>query len=350
MMLRPAPRQILGTGTRRIRQWWNPGRRHLRLRRRLLVFSAPVLILMLVAAGLAVHVDRLGEATNAAFADQDVETLRANISELRSYAVISEGAAAFAEGDALVLEGRLDDAEKKFTEALEQVDGDAVCPVRVNLEFVRETLGDLSVSSGRVDDANTLYKNAIAVVDDAPGGCFEGNADPDEQRRALRSDAKARLERKIAVINAPAPPPPKTAPPVADQPPPPPGSQAGAPAGPPLGLPPIAQREPGQGTGQGPAPSPGSLPGESLPSLPQQIPGQEPAPGPGDEPPLGVGIADPNAPLPIRIMGEVGPDGIPIGDPGVSAPPLTLGPGDGNQLDRLEDLLENANSYSGDRE
>ena len=51
-----------------------------------------------------------------------------------------------------------------------------------------------------------------------------------------------------------------------------------------------------------------------------------------------------------RIIGEVGPDGIPIGDPGVSPPALTLGRREGNQLDRLEDLLENANSYSGDRE
>ena len=352
-MLRQAPRQILGAGTRRVRQWWNPGRRHLRLRRRLLVFSAPVLILMLIAAALAVYVDRLGEATDAAFASQDVETLRAGISQLRGYGVIGAGAAAFAEGDALVLEGRLDDAEAKFAEALGQVDSDAACPARVNLEFVRETLGDLRVRSGRVDDANTLYKNAIAVVDEAPSGCFEGNNDPNDQRRALRSDAKARLDRKIAVINSPPPPPPKTAPPVADQPPPPPGSQAGAPAGPPPGLPPIAQREPGQGTGQGPAPSQSPLPGENLPSLPQQVPLQEPAAGPGPppgEPQLGVGVADPNAPQPIRIIGEVGPDGIPVGDPGVSAPPLTLGPGDGNPLNRLEGLLENANSYSGDRE
>ncbi|TRW78229.1 hypothetical protein FK535_26080 [Mycolicibacterium sp. 018/SC-01/001] len=310
-----------------------------------------MLILMLVGAGLALHVDRLGEDTDAAFASQDVDALRASTETLRGYGVIGDGAAAFAEGDALVLEGRLDDAEKKFADALGRVDGDAECPVRVNLEFVRETLGDIGVNAGRVDDANSLYKNAIAVVDEAPAGCFEGNADPDEQRRALRSDAKARLERKIAVINAPPPPPPKTAPPVADQPPPPPGAPAGAPAGPPPGLPPIAQREPGQG--MVPGPSPGSLPGENLPSLPQQVPVQEPAPGPGaapDEPQLGVGVADPNAPQPIRIMGEVGPDGIPIGDPGVVAPPLTLGPADGSQLDRLEELLENANSFSGDRE
>ncbi|MEH3139489.1 MAG: hypothetical protein PGN37_04760 [Mycobacterium kyogaense] len=306
---------------------------------------------MLVTAALAVHVDRVGDATNAAFGSQDVEALRAGSDQLRGYGVIADGAAAFAEGDALVLEGRLEDAEGKFAEALGQIDGDGACAVHVNLEFVRETLGDMAASSGRMDDANTLYKNAIAVVGDAPGGCFEGNADPDEQRRALRSDAKARLERKIAVINAPPPPPPKTAPPVADQPPPPPGSPAGAPAGPPPGLPPIAQREPGRGEGQLPAPSP--LPGENLPSLPQQVPVQEPAPGPGEppgEPQLGTGVADPNAPQPIRIMGEVGPDGIPIGDPGVTAPPLTLGPGNGNPLDRLEGLLENANSYSGDRE
>ena len=343
-MLRQAPRQLVGAGCRRARKWWHPSRRHQRLRRRLLVFSAPVLVVMLVGAGLAVHVDHIGAATDAAFASQDVETLRASVDTLRGYGVIGGGAAAFAEGDALVLEGRLDDAEAKFAEALGQGDGDAACPVRVNLEFVRETLGDINASSGQIDHANDLYKNAIAVINDAPSGCFEGNRDPDEQRRALRSDAKPRLERKVAAINAPPPPPPKTAPPVADQPPPLPGSQAGATTNPPPGLPPIAQREPGEGL----APTP--LPGENMPSPPQAVPALEPAPGSVAPPGLGTGIADPNAPQPIRITGEVGPDGIPIGDPGVAAPPLTLGPGDGNQLDQLKGLLENANSYSGDRE
>ena len=48
---------------------------------------------------------------------------------------------------------------------------------------------------------------------------------------------------------------------------------------------------------------------------------------------------------------KVGPDGIPIGDPNSAGPPLTLKPDDGNgQLGRLQGLLEDANSYSGDRE
>jgi hypothetical protein len=353
MMLREAPRQILHHTTARLTSWWNPPRTHLRLRRRLLVLSAPLLVLLLAAAAAAVHVARVGEATEDAFARQDVEALRANVEQLRGYGVIDDGVVAFADGDALVLEGRLVEAEKRFTDALSQLGPDSACPVRVNLELVRETLGDIAASSGRIEEANALYRGAITVVTDAAPGCFDGNTDANEERRALRADAKARLERKLAVVNAPPPPPPAAAPPLTDQPPPPPGVQGGQPQGPPPGLPPIAQREPGQGAGTAPLPP---LPGENLPSPPRLVPVPGIASGSGEPPPtgnlLGIGVADPNAPIPIRIMGEVGPDGIPIGDPNVAGPALTLGPGDGDggQLDRLEGLLEDANSYSGDRE
>ncbi|MDG4669369.1 hypothetical protein [Mycobacterium sp. 236(2023)] len=352
MMLREAPRHFARVAAGRMRAWWNPRRSHQRLRRRLLVFSAPVLVLLLAAAGAAAHIARVGDATQEAFARQDVDALRANVEQLRGYGVIDDAVVTFAEGDVLVLDGLLADADARFTDALAQIEDAEACPVRVNLELVRETLGDIAVTSGRLDDANTLYRNAITVITDAAAGCFDGNADPNEERRALRADAKARLERKLAVINAPPPPPPTAAPPVADQPPPPPGAQGGEPQGPPPGLPPIAQREPGQGPGTAPLPP---LLGENLPSPPQLMPVPGPAPGPGEPPPtpppLGSGVADPNAPQAIRIMGEVGPDGIPIGDPNTAGPPLTLGPVDGEgQLGLLERLLEDANSYSGDRE
>lgn len=351
MMLREA-RQIVRAAGQRLRAWWNPPRTHRRLRRRLLVCPAPVLVLLLAAAAAAAHIARVGDATDEAFARQDIDALRANVERLRGYGVIDDAVVAFADGDVLVLEGRLAEAEQRFAASLSEIDLASACPVRVNLELVRETLGDIAATEGRIDDANALYRSAITVVSEAVPGCFDGNADANPERRALRADAKPRLERKIAVINAPPPPPPTAAPPLADQPPPPPGAQGGEPQGPPPGLPPIAQREPGQGAGTAPLPP---LPGENLPSPPRLVPVPGPAPGPGEPPPAapppGAGVADPNAPTPIRIMGEVGPDGIPIGDPNVAGPPLTLKPDDGNgQLGQLQGVLEDANSYSGDRE
>jgi hypothetical protein len=350
-MTRPALRHLRADATRRAAEWWTPPRSRLRLRRRLFVFSAPVLLLLLVAAAAAVHVVRVGEATVDAFARQDVDALRGHIEQLRNYGVIDDAVVAYSEGDVLVLEGQLVEAEAQFATALTSIDSARSCPVRVNLELVRETLADIAVTSGRIGDAKGLYQNAITVVDEADGGCFQLNTDVNDERRALRVDAKARLERKLALVNAPPPPPPTYPSPVADQPPPPGGSEAGGPADIPPGLPPIAQRERGPGAGIAPQPPP--LPGETLPSPPRLVPVPSIVPGPGllpPEPPADTGVADPDAPIPIRIRGQVGPDGIPIGDPNVAGPPLTLGPDNRNPLERLEDLLESSNSYSGDRE
>ncbi|SEH46676.1 hypothetical protein SAMN04489835_0130 [Mycolicibacterium rutilum] len=349
MMLRRAPETLL----RRWRAWYHPPRSRLRLRRRALLFSAPVLIGLLVAAGLIANMVKVGNSAVSAFANHDTATLRSDVERLRSFGVIDSGTIGLAEGDVLVLEGKLVDAEARFAEALDATSAEASCPVRVNLELVRETLGDLAVSSGRSADADTLYRDALTVVGEAPAGCFADNTDPVADRQAVRADAQARLERKLAIINEPpAPTPPPTLATVTPEPPPPPGS-TGQQIGPPPGLPPIGQ--PGQGPGPGPGPGqeqgqPPNLPGENLPAPPPPpppppAPAAPAEPGPGD-----LQVADPTAPNPTRILGQVGPDGLPIGDPNTAGPPLSLKPGEGEPRDRLQEMLGNANSYGGQRE
>ncbi|MGE2716593.1 hypothetical protein ACQI4L_21265, partial [Mycolicibacterium litorale] len=75
------------------------------------------------------------------------------------------------------------------------------------------------------------------------------------------------------------------------------------------------------------------------PPPPQSPPGEGPLP-----------VADPATPNPARILGPVGPDGLPLGDADVAAPDLTLRPEEGAPIDRLRALLEAANSYGGQRE
>jgi hypothetical protein len=85
--------------------------------------------------------------------------------------------------------------------------------------LVRERQGDIDGWEGRPDDARARYRDALAVVEGAPEGCFVNNNDPDPERRAVRKDSAARLAAKLAgVDNAPPPPPP--APPPAAPPPP----------------------------------------------------------------------------------------------------------------------------------
>jgi hypothetical protein len=196
----------------------------LRLRRRLLVFSAPVLIVALIAAVKMISVVVAGNSAVSHFSSGDVTALRDDVSALSILNVIEPAKAPFAAGALAVREERLDQADARFTEALSLTEVAQSCPVRVNLELVRERQGDVDAWEGRPDQARERYTSALAIVEGAPGGCFEGNTDPDADRRAIRNDAAARLAAKMAALGTapPAPPPPPPPPPPAAPPPPPP--------------------------------------------------------------------------------------------------------------------------------
>ena len=160
-------------------------------RRRALLLSAPVvLILLLIACRLA-------------------------------WTGLAEDAAAqrFSDGVAAARADRLVDAEEDFVSVLDRVDGGNSCALRVDLVLVRETRGDRAVADVEADDAREHYRRARAVVEQAPRGCFAENTDADPDRREIRAQAAARLDAKIAALSQPLPPAPP--PPPAGAPPPP---------------------------------------------------------------------------------------------------------------------------------
>lgn len=158
------------------------------LRRRALLFSAPVvLILLLIACRLA-------------------------------WTGLAEDAAAqrFSAGVAAARDDRLVEAEEDFVSVLDRVDDGRSCALRVDLVLVRETLGDRAVADAEADDAREHYRRAREVVEQAPRGCFAENTDADPGRREVRAQSAARLDAKIAALSQPlppAPPPPAGAPP-----------------------------------------------------------------------------------------------------------------------------------------
>jgi hypothetical protein len=193
----------------------------LRLRRRLLIYSAPMTVVALLVAVKLISVVVAGNSAVSAFASGDGNAVRVDAAVLGVANVVEPAKAPFAAGAAAVLDGRLGDADTHFSAALARTDAARSCPVRVNLELVRETQGDRAAAAGDRARAAERYASALAVVDDAPQTCFSGNSDPDPQRRAIRRDAANRLAAKRAALDAspPAVPPP---PPSAAQPPPPP--------------------------------------------------------------------------------------------------------------------------------
>ena len=147
-----------------------------------------------------------------------------DVATLRVLNIVEPDKAHYAAGALAVLQERLDDADREFTLALERIGLDESCAVRVNLELVRESRGDNAAAMFEAQTAVDHYLAARQVVEQAPAECFTGNTDVDSERRAVRSDALARLDAKIAAVAAPPPPPPPGAPPVSAPAAPAPGS------------------------------------------------------------------------------------------------------------------------------
>ncbi len=200
----------------------------LRLRRRLLVFSAPLVVVALLAVVKMMSVVLAGNAAESHFAERNLGALRNDVSTLSVFNVIEPAKAPFAAGTLAVLENRLDDAYARFSEALSRTGAAQSCPVRINLALVRERQGDIEAWEGRPDAARDRYRSALTLVAEAPQGCFENNTDPDPERRAVRADTAARLAAKMAGLTAPPAPPP----PPASSPPPPPPAVTPAPGAP----------------------------------------------------------------------------------------------------------------------
>lgn len=193
--------------------------RRLRLRRRLLGWSAPVMIAVLVVAVKMISVVVAGNSAVSNFEAHDIDGLRGDVAALRVLNVLEPERAPFAAGTLAVLEADLDEADARFSDALSRRPG--WCPAMVNLALVRERQGDIDAWEARPDPARDRYRSALAVVEAAPQNCFAGNNDPDPQRRAVREDTAARLAAKIAGVSTsqipatPPPPPPAAAPPPA---------------------------------------------------------------------------------------------------------------------------------------
>jgi hypothetical protein len=212
-------------------QWWQRGPAPLRWRRRLLAFSAPVAVLVVVVIVKAVSVVIAGDSASAAYTHRDTGALRGAVGSMNVLNVIEPAKTSFAAGDLAVLDNRLEDADRSFAESLARSEAADSCPVRVNLELVRETLGDRAAAVFDDQKAQAHYLSARTLVDQAPQGCFAANTDPDPQRKAVRNDTAPRLDGKIEAVRVALPPP--LPPPEAPAPPPRPlPNSAAAPADP----------------------------------------------------------------------------------------------------------------------
>ncbi|MGN6441491.1 MAG: hypothetical protein ACTHL6_06265 [Arthrobacter sp.] len=185
-------------------------------RRRLLLWSALPVLLVLCFAAKLLSLGILADRAAAGFSAGDAAAVDAAARGLGFANVVEPYKAPFAAGDASVAEEDYANARTQFEQALSMVpsgSGDA-CIIRVNLVLAIERLGDQRQQAGDPASAVLLFQEALATAGHAPEACGAGN--PDTGGRF--AEAKERLESKLgaagqAAAGTPAPgedPPPNT--------------------------------------------------------------------------------------------------------------------------------------------
>lgn len=323
-----------------VRRWFGAGTSRTRLRRKLFAFSVPMAAVVLLAAAKVIAVVATGDSAVAAFARHDITELHGDVESLSGFNVVEPRRLPFAVGGLRVLEGRLAEADDVYARALANTGAAHSCPVRVNLELVRETRGDLAARDGEIDAAEQQYRSALQIVEEAPADCFAGNDDPDAERRTIREEAKPRLLAKLERLH------PES------------GSGAGSGGGseggaadsapqqeqdapPPEGQdapPPEGQDAPPQQEQHAPTPPAPSNP----PSPKPQRPNADAAPIPGGDAAPGSGAGAENG---TTAFNDVDPDRLPVSqDQSSGRPAHRLDPERGKPLERLRDVLSDADS------
>lgn len=166
-----------------------------RLRHRLVLWSLPAILLLLLMATKLVSVVLLGEQSRSAFAAGDATAVERAAGLLGITNLIEAHKAPFAEGDARALAGDVDGARVAFEVALALAprDGVEACQIRVNLVLSLEQLGDAATASSGVAAARPYYDRMQVVVAEAAPGCFQPPAGSTGQELG---DARSRAEEK----------------------------------------------------------------------------------------------------------------------------------------------------------
>ncbi|WP_394938123.1 hypothetical protein [Psychromicrobium sp. YIM B11713] len=167
------------------------------LRRRMLLFSIPVVLLTLLIAAKFLSVSIASDQLNTAFAKGDAGGVHAAASVLKFANLVEPYKAWFNDGDGYVLEGNFQAARTQFEQALALAPEKDSCKVRVNLVLTLEKLGDAKKAAGDESGAKALYDSGVKVSDEAPEGCFQKGGDGNQQGEGESlQDSKERLSQK----------------------------------------------------------------------------------------------------------------------------------------------------------
>ncbi len=170
----------------------------LRLRRRLVWWSLPVVVLMLLVATKLLSMVAFGEDALRSYTAGNITGTQDAADHLSWLNVIEPHKAPFARGDARVLAGDFAGARAAFEEALALAPKNSVesCQIRVNLVLSLEKLGTAATQAGRTAEAQAFRGRLEEVVAQAPQGCFQGDAQNDEGQQLRDAQQRAQEQQQ----------------------------------------------------------------------------------------------------------------------------------------------------------
>jgi hypothetical protein len=171
-----------------------------RLRRRLFLWSAPVVLVVLLVALKLLSLPLFAALTQHAYDGRAYERA-ASLSEPLGVAnLVEPWVHHFDRGTAYAQVGVLDVARDEFLAALDLApEGDETvsCVIRTDLVLVIEAQGDAALLELRYADAEQLYQLGQETIDEAPEGCFQPPDDPQQPDTSQPlDDAEGRLGEK----------------------------------------------------------------------------------------------------------------------------------------------------------
>lgn len=172
-----------------------------RRRRRLVLASLPVAVLLVLVAARLLTLNPVHDRTLDAYSAGDAERTMTWAQRQGWVNVVEQFRAPFAVGDAHILTGHYALARPWFEQAFELVPKGGIddCKVRVNLGLTYEALGDDAKARERPDEWKQFYDKGIRITKERPPLCDapEGGQTGDQLQKAQQ-----RMEQK----NADAPP------------------------------------------------------------------------------------------------------------------------------------------------
>jgi hypothetical protein len=166
-----------------------------RLRRRLVLWSLPVVVVALLVAVKLLSLPVLAGLTQWAYDDRAYERSTAFSEPLGVANVVEPWVHHFDRGAGYAQVGVLDVARQEFGAALRLAPDDPTvsCVIRTNLVLTIEAQGDAALLEQRFGDAEELFREGQQAIDESPEGCFlppEDEGAPDTSEPLDEADGR----------------------------------------------------------------------------------------------------------------------------------------------------------------